>query len=86
MLAPTSFFILTTSIIYGFQGEFESAYIMTQGGPDGSTTALVYYIYNHAFEYFNMGYACAIAVVMFSLILIVTLINWRYVGRKVHYV
>jgi multiple sugar transport system permease protein len=85
MLAPTTFFILITSIIYGFQGEFESAYVMTQGGPDGSTTTLVYYIYNHAFEYFNMGYAAAISVVLFALILLVTLVNWRYVGRKVHY-
>lgn len=86
MLAPTSFFILITSIIYGFQGEFDSAYVMTQGGPDGATTTLVYYIYFHAFEYFNMGYAAAISVVLFAMILLVTLINWRYVGRRVHYV
>jgi len=86
MLTPTTFFILITSIIYGFQGEFDSAYVMTQGGPDGSTTTLAYYIYSHAFEYFNMGYAAAIAVAMFVLILIVTLINWHFFGSKVHYV
>jgi multiple sugar transport system permease protein len=86
LLTPTTFFILITSIIYGFQGEFDSAYIMTQGGPDGSTTSLAYYIYSHAFEWFNMGYAAAISVVMFALIFVVTLINWRFVGRRVHYV
>jgi len=77
MLAPTTFFVLVTSIIGGFQGEFDSAYVMTKGGPDGATTPLSYYIYRHAFEWFNMGYAAAIAVIMFALIFVATLINWK---------
>ena len=80
MLAPTTFFVLITSIIAGFQGEFDSAYVMTEGGPDGATTPLSLYIYRHAFEWFNMGYAATIAVVMFALILATTLINWRLSG------
>jgi multiple sugar transport system permease protein len=80
MLAPTTFFVLITSIIGGFQGEFDSAFVMTQGGPDGATTPLSYYIYRHAFEWFNMGYAATIAVVMFALIFATTLINWRLSG------
>jgi multiple sugar transport system permease protein len=83
LLAPTTFFIFITSVIAGFQGEFDSAYVMTQGGPDGSTTTLSYYIYLHAFRWFNMGYAAAIAVVMFGLILLTTLINWR-LNRGAH--
>jgi multiple sugar transport system permease protein len=83
MLAPTTFFVLITSIIAGFQGEFDSAYVMTQGGPDGSTTPLSFYTYRHAFEWFNMGYAAAIAIVMFLLIMTTTLIQWRLSGRGV---
>jgi multiple sugar transport system permease protein len=86
MLMPTSFFIFITSMIAGFQGGFEMAYVMTQGGPAGSTTTVSYYIYDHAFRFFNMGYAAAIAVVLFVFVLLVTLVNWKYGGRKVQYV
>ncbi len=85
MLAPTTFFIFVTSIIAGFQSGFDAAYILTQGGPAGATTTLDYYIYNHAFVYFNMGYAATIAVVLFFIVFCVTMINWRFGGRKVHY-
>lgn len=86
MLMPTTFFIFITSVIGGFQGGFEAAYIMTGGGPAGATTTVSYYIYRHAFQWFNMGYAATIAVVLFGIVLVVTLINWRYGGRKVQYV
>lgn len=85
MLAPTTFFIFITSVIGGFQGGFASAYVMTRGGPNGATTTISYYIFNHAFQWFNMGYAAAIAVVLFILVFIVTLLNWKYGGRKVQY-
>ena len=81
-LRPTAFFILTTALIGGFQGEFDAAYILTQGGPNGATTTISYYIYQHAFEWFNMGYASAVSMVLFLLIFIVTLINWRIGGRR----
>ena len=85
MLAPTTFFIFITSVIGGFQGGFQAAYVMTRGGPDGATSTISYYIYNHAFQWFNMGYAAAIAVVLFALVAAVTLVNWRFGGRKVSY-
>ncbi|HEX6988293.1 MAG TPA: sugar ABC transporter permease [Bacillota bacterium] len=77
LVAPTTLFILITSLIGGFQGGFDMAYVMTGGGPDGATTTLGYYIYNHAFEWFNMGYASAVAVVMFGVILAATGLTWR---------
>ncbi len=85
-LSPTTFFIFITSIIAGFQGGFNAVYVMTRGGPDGATTTLSYYIYNHAFEWFNMGYAATIAMVLFFIVLLVTLLNWRYGNRRVEYV
>lgn len=86
MLAPTSFFIFITALIGGFQGGFDAAYIMTKGGPDGSTMTISYYIFNHAFQWFNMGYASALSVILFVLVLAVTLLNWKYSRRDVEYV
>ena len=76
LLSPTTFFVLTTSLIGAFQG-FDQFYIMTQGGPAFSTTTLVLYIFNNAFQYFKMGYAASMAAVLFLCILMVTLIQWR---------
>ena len=83
MLAPTNFFIFTMSVIGGFQGGFDAAYVMTGGGPAGATTTLSYYIYNHAFVYFNMGYAAAIALVLSVLVFLITALNWKF-GRSGH--
>lgn len=85
-LTPTTFFIFITSVIGGFQGGFDAAYVMTRGGPDGATTTISYYIFEHAFQWFNMGYAATIAVVLFALVLLVTLVNWKFGGKRVQYV
>jgi multiple sugar transport system permease protein len=77
MVAPTTFFILTMSIIGGFQSGFDAAFVMTGGGPAGSTTTLSYFIYNQAYELLNMGYAAAAAWVLFAVVFVFTLINWR---------
>ena len=81
MLAPTTFFILVTSIISGFQGFFVGIHILTSGGPAGSTTNLLYYIYRTAFVYHQMGYAAALAMILFAIVFVLTLINWR-LGRR----
>jgi len=85
MISPTTFFIFVMSVISGFQGGFQAAYIMTGGGPAGATTTIQYYIYNNAFQWFKMGYAASIAWFLFIIVLIVTLFNWRYGGRVVNY-
>lgn len=80
MLAPTTFFIVVMSVIGGLQGGFEQVYIMTAGGPGGATTTLSYYIYDKGFEWFEMGYASAVAWFLFFLVFLVTLLQWKY-GR-----
>jgi multiple sugar transport system permease protein len=85
LIAPTTFFLGIMSVIGGFQGGFMQAYIMTAGGPAGSTMTLEYYIFNKAFVVFNMGYASAIAWILFVIILIVSLATWKYGGRSVQY-
>jgi multiple sugar transport system permease protein len=84
LVSPTTFFILTMSLIGGLQSGFEEAYVMTNGGPAGATTTIGFYIYNHAFAWHNMGYAAAIAWVLFTVVLGVTLLNWRFGGKLVH--
>ncbi|XHR30445.1 MAG: carbohydrate ABC transporter permease [Chthoniobacteraceae bacterium] len=80
-LAPVTFFIFVMGVIHGLQGGVEAAYVMTQGGPNGATTTLGYYIYQKAYEQFQMGYAAAIAWTLFVLVLAITLLNWRF-GKK----
>lgn len=75
-LSFVNFFVVTMSIISGFQA-FGGQYIMTQGGPLNSTMTIVYYIYNNAFKWFRMGYASAIAWFLFLMMFAVTYVNLR---------
>jgi multiple sugar transport system permease protein len=84
MLSPTTFFVIVVSIIGSFQ-VFDLVFMMTQGGPGRATLVLVYYIYQHAFRWFGMGYAASIAFVLFIVIFVLTLIQLRLSGRWVHY-
>jgi multiple sugar transport system permease protein len=71
MLAPTTFFVTTVSLISSFQ-VFDQIFIMTGGGPGGATTAMVQLIYRNAFAYSQMGYASAISWILFALIFAIT--------------
>jgi multiple sugar transport system permease protein len=71
MLAPTTFFVTTISLISSFQ-VFDQVFIMTGGGPVGATTTMVQLIYKNAFSYGQMGYASAISWILFALIFAVT--------------
>ncbi|MEK3723091.1 carbohydrate ABC transporter permease [Paenibacillus sp. FSL H8-0034] len=83
LMSPTLFFVMITSVIGSFQ-IFAQVNIMTQGGPGTSTSVLVYYIYNVAFNYNRMGYANSIAWVLFVIILVLTLWQWRQQKKWVH--
>jgi multiple sugar transport system permease protein len=84
LLSPTTFFILILSMISAFQ-LFDYAYIMTSGGPNYATLSIVLYIYQMAFQNFKMGYASALAYVLFVIIAVVTFIQFRLQRRWVHY-
>lgn len=78
-LSPTTFFVLITSIIHSFQ-VFATVFIMTQGGPGTSTSVLTFYIYQAGFSFYRMGYASAMAWILFILIFLVAAFQWR--GQK----
>jgi multiple sugar transport system permease protein len=80
LLAPTTMFVLVTSVIGAFQA-FDQIYVMTNGGPIYSTETLVIYMYRYAFENFELGYGCAVAVVLFMIVLAFTIIEVRMFRR-----
>ena len=84
MLTPTIFFNLVLSVISTFQ-TFTSAYVSTDGGPLDSTLFYVLYIFRQAFQYFNMGYASALAWVLFIIIFALTILIVRSSDRWVYY-
>ncbi|WP_166844750.1 carbohydrate ABC transporter permease [Isoptericola sp. BMS4] len=84
LLTPTTFFLLVTMMLASLQS-FDIIQAMTQGGPLGSTTTLMYSIYEESFVTGRAGYASAVATVLFLVLLAVTAVQMRYVQRKVHY-
>jgi len=78
------FFNLVMGVIHAFQ-YFTQAYIMTQGGPEDSTTFYVLYLFNRAWRYFDMGYASAMAWILFIVIMLVTGFILKTQRRWVHY-
>ncbi|MBD3921061.1 sugar ABC transporter permease [Paenibacillus sp. PR3] len=84
MLSPSILFNLIMGIITSFQ-VFTQAYVMTDGGPNNSTLFFVMYIYQNGFQYFNMGYASALSVVLFVIVFIVTMLQLKLSKRFVTY-
>jgi multiple sugar transport system permease protein len=75
MLRPTLLFVMVVNTIRAFQ-IFVEIYVMTRGGPLGSTTTLIYSIYANAFDKSDMmGYACALAYIVFVIILLFSLMQ-----------
>ena len=83
LLSPTTLFIMVLSFIGSFQ-VFDIVYVLTYGGPLGSTKVLVFYLYEHAFKFFNMGYASAVAYVLFAILFVLTMVQIRYFRDQVY--
>jgi multiple sugar transport system permease protein len=84
LLSPTIFLAVVLTVISSFQ-VFDQALVMTNGGPANATNTIVLYIYQNGFQFFRMGYASAIAWVLFAVIFIFTLAQMRLQGRWVQY-
>ena len=81
LLRPTTFFVLVTMVIFMFQ-VFTAVYVMTEGGPLHATDVIVYHIYRNAWEYLRLGYASAMAWVLFAIVFGITLVQFRFLGRE----
>jgi multiple sugar transport system permease protein len=84
LLSPMTFFVLIISIIGSFQ-VFELVYVMTKAGPANATNTLVFFIYQNGFMFYQMGVASAAAMVLFLIVLVLTLVQYRLQDRWVHY-
>jgi len=84
MLSPTTLLVLVTTGIVLFQ-VFDTVQVLTGGGPARSTEVLAFLLWQEAFVSFRVGYAAALAYVMFSIVMILTLLQSFLAGRKVHY-
>lgn len=84
LLRPTMFFVTVTSVISSFQ-VFDTVYAMTGGGPGFRTDVIASRIYNEAFVSLRLGRAAAMAVVLFAILVLVTLIQQRYFRRRITY-
>ncbi|MEV8374881.1 sugar ABC transporter permease [Kribbella sp. NPDC056861] len=79
-LRPVLFFVLVIETIGAFQ-VFDAMYVMTAGGPIRGSYSLVYFLYDSGFKFFDFGYASAIGLVLFLIVLVVSLVQRRLVGR-----
>lgn len=84
LLTPATFFVIVISLINNFQ-VFDQIYLMTGGGPEGSTSVIVQQIVKNSFDYGRMGYASALSMVLFVIILSITLIQIKLQKRWVNY-
>ena len=82
LLMQTTLFVLVLSVIRATQNAFGVIYVMTGGGPVEATNVVVLYLYQQAFQFFRMGYASAVAYVLFAMIFLATLIQFRLLGRR----
>ncbi len=77
LLKPTIFFVTLVTTISCFQ-VFDLIYVMTSGGPENATNIIVYSIYKYAFEYFDIGKSCALAYILFFIVLLLAILQRKF--------
>ncbi|NLY34885.1 MAG: sn-glycerol-3-phosphate ABC transporter permease UgpA [Alcaligenaceae bacterium] len=85
LLSPTTFFLLVINMVYAFFETFAIIDTTTQGGPGSSTNILVYNVYKTAFKSFDYGSSGAQSVILMFIVILLTIVQFRYVDRKVQY-
>lgn len=85
LLSPTTFFLLVINIVYAFFDTFAIVDAATQGGPGRATSILVYKVYYDGFKAMDLGGSAAQSVVLMAIVVVLTVIQFRYVEKKVNY-
>jgi sn-glycerol 3-phosphate transport system permease protein len=85
LLSPTSFFLLVVNTVYAFFDTFGIIHAVTGGGPARATETLVYKVYNDGFVNLNLGASSAQSVILMVIVIALTVIQFKYVERRVHY-
>ena len=85
MLSPTVFFLLVMNLVYAFFETFGVIHAITEGGPSEATNIMVFKIYHDVFESLDLGGSAAQSVILMAFVIMLTVIQFRYIERKVHY-
>jgi sn-glycerol 3-phosphate transport system permease protein len=85
LLAPTSFFLLVINTVYAFFDTFGIIHAVTGGGPAKATETLVYKVYNDGFVNLQLGISAAESVILMAIVITLTVVQFRYIERRVHY-
>ena len=85
LLSPTAFFLLVVNLVYAFFDTFGVIHSLTQGGPGKATETLIYRVYTDGVMNLNLGRSAAQSVILMILVILLTMVQFRYVERKVHY-
>ncbi len=85
LITPTFFFVLVTTVIFVNDESFAAVNVLTDGGPFGHTTNVLYYLYERGFRFFQVGQASAVAVLVVVAVMTVTYLQFRFVERHIHY-
>jgi sn-glycerol 3-phosphate transport system permease protein len=85
LLSPTVFFLLVMNMVYAFFDTFGVIHAITEGGPDEATNIMVFKIYHDSFESLDLGGSAAQSVILMFIVISLTVIQFRYIERKVHY-
>ncbi len=85
LLSPTTFFLLVVNVVYAFFETFGVIHTITTGGPQQATTILVYKVYSDGFVGQDLGSSAAQSVILLVVVGILTIIQFRYIERRVHY-
>ncbi|MEI6160963.1 MAG: sn-glycerol-3-phosphate ABC transporter permease UgpA [Roseococcus sp.] len=85
LLSPTAFFLLVVNLVYAFFDTFGIIHSLTQGGPGKATETLIYRVYTDGVMNLNFGSSAAQSVILMILVIVLTMVQFRYVERKVHY-
>jgi sn-glycerol 3-phosphate transport system permease protein len=85
LLSPTTFFLLVVNLVYAFFDTFGTIHALTGGGPGNATTTLIYKVYVEGVQNTNLGSSAAQSVILMLLVVALTLIQFRFIERRVHY-
>lgn len=85
LLSPTVFFLLIMNLVYAFFETFGVIHAITEGGPNAATNIMVFKIYHDVFEAVDLGSSAAQSVVLMALVIGLTVIQFRFIERKIHY-
>jgi sn-glycerol 3-phosphate transport system permease protein len=85
LLSPTAFFLIVVNIVYAFFDTFGVVHAITRGGPNYATNILVYKVFNDGFINLDLGGSAAQSVVLMAIVITLTVFQFRFIERKVHY-